>query len=85
MTTVTDFILGGSKITVGSDCTMKLKAPWKKSYGQPRQHIKKQRRYFANKVHLVKTMGFPVVMYGCESWTIKKVELWRIDAFKLWC
>ena len=74
MTTVTDFILGVSKITVGSDCTMKLKAPWKKSYGQPRQHIKKQRRYFANKVHLVKTMGFPVVMFGYESWTIKKAE-----------
>ena len=52
---------------------MKLKslAPWKKSYDQPRQHIKKQRHYFARNVHLVKAMVFPVVMYGCESWTIK--------------
>ena len=59
--------------------------PWKKSYDQPRQHIKKLRHYFANKVHLVKAMVFPVVMYGCESWTIKKAECQRIDAFKLWC
>ena len=58
---------------------------WKKSYDQPRQHIKKQRHYFANKVHLVKAMVFPVVIYGCESWTIKKAERWRIDAFELWC
>ena len=49
-------------------------APWKKSYDQPRQHIKKQRHYFANKDPLVKVMVFPVVMYGCESWTIKKAE-----------
>ena len=60
-------------------------APWKKSYDQPRQHIKKQRHYFANKVHLVKAMVFLVVMYGCESWTIKKIEYRRIDAFELWC
>ena len=55
---------------------MKLKtlAPWKKSYDQPRQHIKKQRHFFANKVHRVKAMAFPVVMYGCESWTVKKAE-----------
>ena len=46
---------------------------------------KKQRRYFANKVRLVKAMVFPVVMYACESWTLKKVERWRIDALKLWC
>ena len=58
-------------------------APWKKSYDQPRQHIKKQRLYFANKV--VKSMVFPVAMYVCESWTIKKAECWRIDAFELWC
>ena len=66
---------------------MKLKdtAPWKKSYDQPRQHIKMQRHYFANEVCLVKAMVFPVVMYGCESWTIKKTECWRIDAFELWC
>ena len=60
-------------------------APWKKSYDKPRQHIKKQRHYFTNKGPLVKAMVFPVVMYGCESWTIKKAEHQRIDAFELWC
>ena len=60
-------------------------APWKKSYDQSRQYIKKQRHDIANKVHLVKAMVFPVVMYGCVSWTIKKVEHRRIDAFELWC
>ena len=66
---------------------MKLKdaCSLKKSYDQPRQHVKKQRRYFAKKVHLVKAMVFPVVMYGCERWTIKKAEYQRIDAFELWC
>ena len=59
--------------------------PWKESYDQPRQHIKKQRHYSANKGHLVKAMAFPVVIYGCESWPIKKAERWRIDAFELWC
>ena len=58
--------------------------PWKKSYDQTRQHIKKQRHYFANKVHLGKAMVFPVVMYECESCTIKKSEHQRIDAFELW-
>ena len=62
----------------------KLKdAPWKESYDQPRQRIKKQRHYIANKGPLVKAMVFPVVMYGCESWTIKKAECQRIDAFEL--
>ena len=62
---------------------MKLKdTPSKESYDQPRQHIKTQRHYFVN---LVKAMVFPVVMYGCESWTIKKAECRRIDAFELWC
>ena len=60
-------------------------APWEKSYDQPRQHMKKQRHYFANKVHLVKAMVFPVVVYGCEIWTIKIAESQRIDAFELWC
>ena len=66
---------------------MKLKdaTPWKESYDQPGQHIKKQRHYFAEKVHLVKAMVFPVVMHGCENWTIKKAECQRIDAFELWC
>ena len=59
-------------------------APWKKSYDHFRKHIKKQRHYFAN-IGLVKAMIFPVVMYGCESWTIKKAESQRIDAFDLWC
>ena len=59
--------------------------PWKESYDQPRQHIKKPRHYFANKVHLVKAMVFPVVMYGCESWTVKIAEHRKIDAFELWC
>ena len=56
--------------------------PWKESYDQPRQHIQKQR---FTKVHLVKAMVFPVVMYGSESWTVKKAECQRIDAFELWC
>ena len=60
-------------------------APWKKSYDQPRQLIKKQRHYFANKVRLVKAMDLPGVMYGSESWTIKKADHRRIDAFELWC
>ena len=59
-------------------------APWKKSYVQPRQQIKMQRHYLATKVHLVKAMVFPAVMHGCESWTIKKAEHRRIDAFELW-
>ena len=60
-------------------------APWKKSCAIPRQHIKKQRHYFANKVLYSQSYGFPVVIYGCESLTIKKAEHQRIDAFKLWC
>ena len=60
-------------------------APWKKSYDKPRQHIKKQRHYFANKCLSIKAMVFPVVMYVCDSWTIKKAERQRIDAFELWC
>ena len=60
-------------------------APWKKSYDQPRQHIKKQRYYLPTKVCLIKAMVFPVVVSGCESWTTKKVEHRRIDAFELWC
>ena len=59
--------------------------PWKNSYDQPRQHIKKQRHYFAAKVRLVKAMVVPVVMYGCKSWTLKKAERWKINAFELWC
>ena len=62
----------------------KMLAPWKKSYDQPWQHVKKQRHYFADK-GLVKAMVFPLVMYGYESWTVKKAERWRIDDFELWC
>ena len=59
-------------------------SPWKESYGKPRQHIKKQRHHFTNKVHIVKPMFFPVVTYRCESWTVKKTESWRTDPSKLW-
>ena len=74
--TMTDFIFLGSKITVDGDCSHEIKtlAPWKESYDKPRQHIKKQRHHFTHKVCIVKAMVFPVVMYGCESWIIKKVE-----------
>ena len=61
----------------------KTLASWKKNYDKPKQHIKKQRHYFANKGYLVKAIVFPVVMSGCESWTIKKVNYQRIDAFEL--
>ena len=59
--------------------------PWKESYDQPRQHIKKQRHYFVNKGPSSEGYGFSVVMYGCESWTIKKAEHRKIDGFELWC
>ena len=78
METVADFIWGDPKSLQIVTVAIKLKilAPWKKTYDQPRQHIKKQRHYFANKgkpmVCLVKPMVFPVVMYGGDSWTIKK-------------
>ena len=81
------FIFLNSKITADGDCSHEIKktlALWKKSYDQPRQHIKKP-RHLPTKVRLVKAMVFPVVMYGCESWIIKKAEPWRIDAFELWC
>ena len=86
--TVKDFILGGSKITADDDCSHEVK-----------RHLLLGRKVMTNldsilnsrditlptKVHLVKAMVFPVVMYGCESWTIKKAESQRIDAFELWC
>ena len=59
--------------------------PLEESYDQPRVHIKKQRYYFANKGPSSQGYGFLVVLYGCESWTIRKAERWRIDAFVLWC
>ena len=60
-------------------------APWKESYDKLRQLIKSKDITLPTKVHIVKAMVFPVVMYGCESWTIKKAECWRIDVFELWC
>ena len=60
-------------------------APWKKSYDKPRQHIKSRHITLPTKVHIAKAMIFPVVIYGCESWTIKKAEHRKIDAFELWC
>ena len=85
MGTVTDFSFLGLKITEMITAVMKLKdaCSWKKSYDKRRQHIKKQRHYFANKDLHSQTMIFPVVMYKCDSWTIKKAEHIRSDAFKL--
>ena len=77
METVTDFIFLGSNITADGDCSHEIKktlAPWKKSYDQPRQCIKKQTITLLTKVPTVKAMIFPVVVYGCESWAIKKAE-----------
>ena len=67
--TMRDFILGGSKITADVDCIREIKrlSPWKESYDQPRQHIKKQRHYFSNKCPSSQSYGFPIVLYGCES------------------
>ena len=76
METLTDFIFLHSKITADGDCSHEFQAlaPWKKSYDQPKQHIKKQRHYFTKNVYVVKAMIFPVVMYGCESWTKRKLS-----------
>ena len=60
-------------------------APWKKSYDQPKHILKSRDITLPTKVCLVKDMVFSVVMYGCESWTIKKAECQRTDAFELWC
>ena len=74
--TGTDFILGGSKITADGDCSHEIKtlAPWEKSYDQSIQHVKKQRHYFANKGPSSPGYGFPEVVYGCESWTKRKLS-----------
>ena len=87
METVTDFLFLGSKITADGDCIHKIKmlAPWKKSYDQPRQPLKSRDITLPIKVHIVKAMVFLALMYGSESWTIKKAEYQRIDAFELWC
>ena len=73
--TVSDFIFLGSKITADGDCSHEIKSCLLLgSYDQPRQHIKKETHYFSTKIHLVKGMVFPLVMYGCEIWTIKKAD-----------
>ena len=85
METVTNLFLWAPKSLWKVTAAMKLKtlASWKKSYEKPRHHIKKQRRYFADKVRIVKPMVFSVVMYGCERWTTEKAEHRRIDGFAL--
>ena len=87
METVTDFIFGGSKTTADGDCSQEIKtlAPWKKAMTNLDSILKSRDITLATKVHLVKAMVFPVVMYECESWAIKKTECQRIDAFELWC
>ena len=86
--TVTDFIFLGSKITEGSDCSHKLKRHLllgRKAMTNLDSFLKSRDITLLTKIHLVKAMIFLVVMYGCESWTIKKSEHQRIDVFELWC
>ena len=86
--TVADFISGGSKITADGDCSHEIKRCsflGKKVMTNLDSILKSRDITFPTKVRLVKAMVFPVVMYGCESWTIKKAERRRIDAFELWC
>ena len=88
MSTVTDFIFLGSRITVDGDCSHKIKRhlPLGIKVMTSLDSILKSRDItLLTKVHLVKAVVFPVVMYGCESWTIKIAECQRIDAFELWC
>ena len=86
--TVADFILGGSKITVDGDCSHEIKRCLllgRKVMTNLDSILKSRAITLPTKFHLVKAMIFPVVTYGCESWTIKKAEHRRIDAFELWC
>ena len=86
--TVSDFIFLGSKITADGDCSHEIKRrllPGTKVMTNPDSVFKSRDITLPTKVHLVKAMFFPVVMYGCESWTIKKAEHRRIDDFELWC
>ena len=86
--TVSDFIFLGSKINGDDDCSHEIKktlAPWKNSYAYLKSILKSRDITLPTMVHIVKAMVFPVVMYECESWTIKKAEHWKTDAFKLWC
>ena len=88
METVIDFILGGSKITADGDCNHEIKR-WlflgRKVITNPDSILKSRDITLPTKIHLVKAMVLLVVMCGCESWSIKKAECWRIDAFELWC
>ena len=86
--TVADFILGDSKITADGDCSHEIKRRLllgRKVMANLDSILKSRDITLSTKVRLVKAVFFPVVMYGCESWTIKKAEPQRIDAFKLWC
>ena len=88
MVAVTAFILGGSKITADGDCNHEIKRcshVERKDMTNLDSILKSRDITLPTKVRLVKAVGFPVVMYGCESWTIKKAECQRIDAFELWC
>ena len=88
METVSDFILGDSKITADGDCSLEIKKHpllGRKVMTNLDSILKSRDITLPTKVHLVKAMVFPVVMYGCESWTIKKAEHRRIDAFEVWC
>ena len=86
--TVADFILGGSKITADGDCSHEIKRPLllgRKVMINLDSILKSRDITLPTKVHLVKAIVFPVVMYGCVGWTIKKAECQRIDAFEVWC
>ena len=86
--TVSDFIFGGSKITADGDCSYEIKRRFllkRKAMTNLDSILKNRDITLPTKVRLVKAMVFPVVMYGCESWTIKKAERRGTDAFKLWC
>ena len=86
--TVSDFIFGGSKITADGDCSHEIKRRLllgRKVMTNLESTLKRRDITLSTKVRLVKAMVFPVVMYGCESWTVKKAKRQRIDAFELWC
>ena len=86
--TVSDFILGGSKFTADGDCSREIKRrllPGRKVMNNLDSKLKSRDITLPTKVRLVKAMVFPLVVYGCESWTIKKAEHRRIDAFGQWC
>ena len=88
METVADFILGGSKITADGDCSHKIKRRLllgRKVMTNLNSILKSRDITLPSKVHLVQALVFPVVMYGCESWTVKKAECQIINAFELWC